>query len=194
MAPISSTDTQMLDNAQRKTLLDLARASIEHGLAHGTPLKVELSAYDPELQQERAVFVTLNLDQQLRGCIGHLEAIQPLVVDVAENAFSAAFRDPRFSPLSQREFPDLEIHISVLSPAEAIEFNSEQELLDQVRPGTDGLILEEGYRQGTFLPSVWESLPDKQDFLKHLKMKAGLAPNYWSDNIKVSRYTSESFS
>ena len=120
--------------------------------------------------------------------------MQPLIEDVAENAWAAAFRDPRFAPLSQAEFPRLEIHISILSPPQAMSYSSQQDLLTQIRPGIDGLILEEGYRRGTFLPSVWESLPEAADFLSHLKLKAGLPANYWSDKIKVSRYTSESIS
>ena len=143
---------------------------------------------------ERATFVTLNKFGELRGCIGHLEAIQPLIADVAENAFNAAFRDPRFQPVTASEFGDLEVHISVLSPPEPMVFTSEADLLRQIRPGIDGLILEDGAYRGTFLPSVWEQLPDPAQFLAHLKMKAGLPPNYWSDTLKVSRYTTESFS
>ena len=190
---MSSTDETTLNEKQRKTVLEIARASIKHGLEQNEPLRIDPKAYDLALQEERASFVTLNIDHQLRGCIGHLEAIQPLIMDVAENAFSAAFRDPRFPPLTDREFPDLEIHLSILSPPEPIIFTSEEDLLEQIRPNKDGLIIEEGYRRGTFLPSVWDSLSDKRDFLAHLKMKAGLSPNYWSDDIKVSRYTSESF-
>ena len=193
MAHMSSTDEKTFNEAQRKILLEIARAAIKHGLEQNEPLHIDPAAYDPVLQEKSAAFVTLHLDHQLRGCIGHLEAIQPLILDVAENAYSAAFRDPRFPPLTGREFPDLEIHLSILSPPEPITFTSEEELLEQIRPNIDGLILEEGYRRGTFLPSVWESLPDKRDFLSHLKMKAGMSPNYWSDDIKVSRYTSESF-
>ena len=120
-----------------------------------------------------------------------LEAVRPLARDVAENAFSAAFRDNRFPPLAADEFDDLELHISILSPPEPMTFRSEQDLIAQIRPEIDGLILEEGLRRGTFLPSVWESLPNPHQFLKHLKQKAGLPTEYWSDTIKVSRYTAE---
>lgn len=140
---------------------------------------------------KRATFVTLEIGGQLRGCIGMLEAHRPLANDVAENAFSAAFRDPRFPPLSDVEFDDLEISISVLSPPEEMSFSSEKDLLDQIRPGIDGLILEEGFRKGTFLPSVWEQLSEKEAFLEHLKQKAGLPPGYWSDTLRVFRYTAE---
>jgi AmmeMemoRadiSam system protein A len=180
--------------AQKQTLLQLARASIQHGLQKGKPLPVDSKDYDSELQQPLACFVTLNEAQQLRGCIGHLSAIQPLVLDVAENAYSAAFSDPRFPSLQPSELDQLEIEISVLSQPQAMQVTSESDLLEQMRPQIDGLILEDGVYRGTFLPTVWESLPDKQDFLRHLKMKAGMRPDYWSDNIRVSRYTTESFS
>ena len=129
----------------------------------------------------------------LRGCIGHLEAVQPLVVDVAENAFAAAFRDPRFPALTAREWPDVEVHLSILTPAQPITFVDEPDLLAQLRPGEDGLILEDGPNRGTFLPSVWESLPDAGQFLTQLKRKAGLAANHWSEQLRIYRYGTESF-
>jgi len=145
----------------------------------------------PELKEERATFVTLTINGSLRGCIGMLEACRPLAEDIAENAVSAAFRDPRFPPLSRDEFDDLKISISVLSPPEEMTFSSEADLLAQIRPGIDGLILQEGGRRGTFLPSVWEELPETELFFEHLKMKAGLPAGYWSDTLRVFRYTAE---
>lgn len=145
------------------------------------------------LREQRSCFVTLNRGGALRGCIGHLEAVQPLVLDVVENAYSAAFRDPRFSPLGQDELTGLQVHVSVLSPPVRVEFSSQQALIAKLRPGVDGLILQEGRHRGTFLPSVWESLPDPVDFLRHLKTKAGLAPDYWSEGIEIFRYETESF-
>lgn len=193
MALMYSTETT-IRQPDRIILLDTARSSIRHGLDQGKALEVNADDYSEDLQAECACFVTLQIAGELRGCIGHLQAVQPLINDVAENAWAAAFQDPRFAPLSQAEFPRLEIHISILSPPQAMSFSSQQDLLTQIRPGIDGLILEDGYRRGTFLPSVWESLPDAPDFLDHLKLKAGLPASYWSDNIKVSRYTSESIS
>ena len=146
-----------------------------------------------ELQEERATFVTLTINGALRGCIGRLEACRPLVEDVAENARAAAFEDPRFEPLSEDEFRQIEIYISVLSPLEEMSFASEADLLQQIRPGEDGLILQDGARRGTFLPSVWKELPDAERFLMHLKMKAGLPNTYWSDTLRVFRYTAEYF-
>ena len=189
---MSSIDEQ-LSTEQRTTLLDIARRSIAHGLEHGRALTPDPADYDPTLQRPGATFVTLHLHGQLRGCIGSLEPYRSLVEDVAANAFAAAFRDPRFPPLSAQEQDQLALDISVLSPARPMSFSSEQELLDQLRPGIDGLILEDGPRRGTFLPSVWEQLPEPQAFLHHLKQKAGLPAGYWSTDIRVSRYTTESF-
>ena len=177
-----------LTDEEKQTLLDVARRSIQHGLGTGRALKVDPADYSPLLQQQAATFVTLQIQHQLRGCIGTLNAYQPLVSDVAEHAYAAAFQDPRFPALSKQEEPQLDIHISILTPAEAMSFSSEEDLLRQIQPGVDGLILEAGYHRGTFLPSVWESLPDVKSFLQHLKMKAGLPVSFWSDDVKVSRY------
>ncbi len=184
----------MLSDTDRRTLLKVARNSIEHGLATGQALSIAVPDFPPALQERRSSFVTLHRSEQLRGCIGSIEAHRPLVHDVADNAFNAAFRDPRFVPLHQDEMPDLRIQISVLSVPEPMSLSSQADLLRRLRPGVDGLILAEGKRRGTFLPSVWESLPDPEDFLRHLKQKAGLPPDYWSDRIRVERYTTKSFS
>jgi len=146
-----------------------------------------------ELKEKRATFVTLKMGGRLRGCIGMLEACRPLAEDVASNAVAAAFEDPRFSPVTREEFQTLEISVSVLSPPEEIFFDSEEDLLDRIRPGVDGLILQEGRRRGTFLPSVWEELPEKVLFWSHLKLKAGLPVDYWSDSLRVFRYTADCF-
>lgn len=180
-----------LNEANRQRLMDLAKDSILHGLKTGRPIKIDLHDYPAELTELRATFATLQLNRQLRGCIGMLEAIRPLAQDIAENAYSAAFRDPRFPPLQAYEFEDLDIHLSILTPANPVLFSSEQDLVSQLQPGIDGLILEEGHRRGTFLPSVWESLPEPEQFLRQLKRKAGLLPDYWSPNIRISRYQTE---
>jgi AmmeMemoRadiSam system protein A len=184
----------MLTADNKKTLLALARDSIQHGLEHGQPLRVKLADYSSTLQAHGAAFVTLHINQQLRGCIGSLQAHRPLLIDVTEHAFDAAFKDPRFSPLTMAEFTPLHIHIEVLNPAEPMVFSSEQDLLEQLRPGIDGLILSENFHKGTFLPTVWQSLPSPRSFLHHLKQKAGLPEHYWSDNIRIERYTTEGFS
>lgn len=175
----------------RQTLYDVARTAIEQGFILGEPLTIDLSAYAPILQAHRASFVTLQIDHTLRGCIGTVEAYRPLVIDVAHHAYVAAFSDARFPPLQQEELAMLTMHISVLSAPEPLTFSSESELIQQLRPNIDGLILGIGKQRATFLPSVWTSLTDPSDFLKQLKRKAGLAPDYWSDQIKVYRYTIE---
>jgi AmmeMemoRadiSam system protein A len=194
MAPTASSEpTGPLAPALRQALLAVARRSIEHGLDHGRPLDVAPTDYGPELRATRASFVTLQIRGMLRGCIGHLEAARPLVVDVAGNAFAAAFRDPRFTPLRREEWPEVELQVSILSAPKPIRFADEAELLAQLRPGEDGLILQEGRHRGTFLPSVWDSLPAPREFLSHLKQKAGLPADHWSDRIEVFRYRTESF-
>jgi AmmeMemoRadiSam system protein A len=178
---------------QREILLDIAWQSIHHGLRHGTALEPEPDLFEAPLCDPGASFVTLHADGRLRGCIGSLEAFRPLVRDVAENAFAAAFRDPRFTALTAAEVPGLTLDISVLGAPQELAFSSEQDLLAQIRPHTDGLILEENGKRGTFLPSVWETLPDRAQFLQQLKLKAGLPARHWSDAIRVWRYTAECF-
>lgn len=177
--------------AERETLLALARASIRAGLG-GERLRVEVEEFSPALAEQRASFVTLNLAGQLRGCMGTLEARRALVLEVVEMAHAAAYRDPRFPALGVEEFARIELHISVLSRPEPLVFASEEALLSQLRPGVDGLILSERYARSTFLPSVWEQLPEPREFLGRLKEKAGLGPDHWSDAIRVERYTAES--
>lgn len=175
---------------QREILLETARASIRYGLDHGKPLPAQTR--DSDLQQPGASFVTLELKGDLRGCIGSLQAHRPLLEDVAQNAFNAAFRDPRFPPVDERDIDHLDIHISILSPTTPLHFSSEQDLLQQLRPGIDGLVLSDGYHRGTFLPQVWEQLPTPEEFLAHLKRKAGLPAHHWSPTLTVDRYTVES--
>lgn len=181
----------IIDRHDAEILLNLAVESIKQGLQVSRALIVDLDKIPDTLCQPGASFVTLKLDGQLRGCIGHLEASQALVLDVVDNAALAAFRDPRFAPLTASEFEMLEISLSILSTPEPLAFSSEEDLLRKVRPGIDGLILKQGAHQGTFLPSVWESLPEPEGFLRHLKQKAGLPEDYWSDSLQVLRYTAQ---
>lgn len=193
---MSSTEpAAVYTREERALLLQLARDSIRHGLQYGSQLSVVPTDYPDKLLAQRACFVTLHRNGNLRGCIGHLEAIQSLVEDVAGNAYAAAFQDPRFPPLGENEFDDIELEISVLSEPEPLPFSDRVDLLAKIRRGVDGLILSgpAGHR-GTFLPSVWESLAQPQEFLSQLVLKAGLPGGYWSDDLKVERYTTESFS
>jgi len=129
----------------------------------------------------------------LHDDFGDVGAQLPIAEAVARNAFNSA-RDPRFPPLTRDELTELEIEVSVLSPLEPLEFDSEADLIAQLRPGVDGLVLQEGPLRGTFLPAVWESLPDPRDFLRELKRKASLLEDHWSDRIEVQRYATESAS
>ncbi|MCL6417580.1 AmmeMemoRadiSam system protein A [Aestuariirhabdus sp. Z084] len=146
------------------------------------------------LQQPAAGFVTLMLNGKLRGCMGSLEARRSLKDEVIANACSAAFRDPRFPALRLRELANLEIEISILSPLEPLEANSREQLLDTLRPHIDGLLIESGPYHATFLPQVWQQLPEGQAFLQQLLRKAGLNPNHWPADIKASRYQVSHFS
>lgn len=189
----SSESTLDLSGEDRRTLVQLARASIESGL-HSRKLYLEPSEYSASLQRPGASFVTIRVLEELRGCIGSIEARRVLVVDVVKNAYAAAFSDPRFSALTSKEFGDLSVHISVLSEPQELRFTSEDDLIGQLRPGIDGVILEEGSCRATYLPSVWNALPDAREFLGQLKLKAGLPADYWSKRIQIRRYTTESFS
>ncbi len=186
--------TPSLTPRDKAILLQLAKESIRYGLQAGKPLMLDISSLPESLQQTHASFVTLHKHGQLRGCIGSIIPTRPLALDVSHNAFAAAFQDPRFPPVQADELDDLDVEISILSMPEPIEFTSEEDLLEKIRPGIDGLILKEGPYSGTFLPSVWEQIPDKREFLRQLKRKAGLPADYWSPTIRVFRYTTDSFS
>jgi AmmeMemoRadiSam system protein A len=193
MARLALPETRTLSAEDRDELLAVAWDSIRHGLRFGSALSVEANDFTAALRQQRATFVTLHKQQQLRGCIGTLEAYRPLVTDVAANAWAAGFRDPRFAPLTEAELALCTLSISVLSPSEPLAVTSEADLLTKLRPGIDGLILQDGRHRATFLPAVWESLPEPNVFVRQLKLKAGLNAHHWSDSIQVERYTTESF-
>ena len=140
------------------------------------------------LDQPGASFVTLTRQGDLRGCIGSLEAHRPLGLDVRENALAAAFRDPRFAPLAVEEFEHTRVEVSLLTPAMAISFRDEADFLAQLRPGVDGIVFQYGRHRSTYLPQVWESLPEPQQFMQQLKRKAGLPPNFWHEAVSIARY------
>ena len=123
-----------------------------------------------------------------------MQASRPLLEDLQTNARGAAFRDPRFPPVEAEELPELTIEVSLLSPLERMEFESEADLLKQLRPGLDGILLEHGFHRGTFLPAVWRELRDPEVFLRRLKVKAGLAEDFWSPEIVIRRYSTQSWS
>ncbi|MEE2658623.1 MAG: AmmeMemoRadiSam system protein A [Candidatus Latescibacterota bacterium] len=177
-------------------LIGVAHDSITYGVAHGqSPSTPDINVYSPPLREVCSSFVTLrDAAQALRGCIGSVEAVRPLVEDVSYNAYAAAFRDPRFLPLQSSELEGMHLHISVLSELEVLAVDSEQELLGRLRPGVDGLLLQEGSCRSTLLPAVWKYLTEPEGFVAELKAKAGLPCDHWSDSLQVSRYTVESYS
>jgi AmmeMemoRadiSam system protein B/AmmeMemoRadiSam system protein A len=181
-------DEPSLDEVGR-ALIALARNAVESSLLETKEIKSDL----PWLEQCGATFVTLTKDGQLRGCIGSLEAARPLAMDVAENALGAAFRDPRFPRLAADEWPRCQVEVSLLSAPKRVEFADEADLLAQLQPGIDGVILEADGRRATFLPQVWESLPDKRAFLGELVKKAGLPADTRLGRCRVSRYRVEKF-
>lgn len=182
-----------LSEAERAHLRWVAGAAIERGLQSGRCPAVDITSFPPALRAVRATFVTVTLAGRLRGCIGSVIPNAPLAVDVAQSAFKAAFGDPRFPPLRPEELSQIAIHVSILSTPRLMSFRNEAELIAQIRPDQDGLILESAGRRGLFLPSVWENLPDPTLFVRHLKGKAGFPADYWADDLRVWRYTTESF-
>lgn len=197
MVPMHSAE-QRIYQTHYCTLISIAENAVKQCVLGNSQYQPLVSEYDPLLTQARASFVTLYLEgdpgQQLRGCIGSLEAHKPLVNDIAANATAAASRDQRFLPVDVSEINRLQYHIAILSEPESMAVTSEMDLLTQLRPEIDGLILSYQNRRGTFLPSVWQSLPEPLEFLKQLKHKVGLPAGFWSDELSVYRYTTESFS
>jgi AmmeMemoRadiSam system protein A len=181
----------MISHEEKKVLLTIARNSIEYPVKNGKKYKVEPSLLTDILKKNKATFVTLYVNDDLNGCIGSLTAFRPLADDVAHNAFSAAFEDHRFNSITFGDLDDLKIEISILSEPTRILFKNEADLLDKITMYDDGLILKLGLKQATFLPTVWEKLPDKIQFLKRLKEKAGLAPGYWSNQLEFFKYQVE---
>ena len=171
-----------------QNLLQLARQALDIAVRKkGTP-QVNKDRLPPDLSQKRAVFVTLEKGGRLRGCIGSLEAHRPLVDDICMNTYGAALRDNRFPPVAPQELRDIQLSLSLLSQPEPMEFTDEADLLARLRPGEDGLIITDQGHRATYLPMVWEQIPEPAQFLNSLKRKAGLPENHWSDSFKVWRY------
>jgi AmmeMemoRadiSam system protein A len=182
-----------LSDGMRATLIDVARFSILSAVHASDSRAPEAAAYPQPLRAERASFVSLQSGEDLRGCCGTLEPHRPLVLDVWQSARAAACEDKRFSPVQPRELDDLELEISVLTPLTPLVVSSQRELLATLRPGVDGLYLCLGSRRATFLPKVWESLKEPEQFLTQLKNKAGLEQHFWSSEMQWFRYGTERF-
>ena len=193
-AESESAPPRRLSDANRDQLINVAAGAIRIGLSKGHRPKVDIRTFNNTLTAIGASFITLDLDGRLKGCIGTLQAKRPLVVDVAWNAYAAAFEDKRFTPVTADEQSRLAIGVSVLGMPAALTFTSEDDLVSQLRPRVDGLILQDGDHRGTFLPQVWQQIPQPGAFLARLKSKVGLKPDHWSDDLKAWRYTTETFS
>lgn len=177
-------------NEQGRILLHIARTAISHALrVPCASATVNANANAPWLSRPGATFVTLTQRNELRGCIGSLQACDPLIEDVSNNAVSAALYDPRFMPLAADELDTISVEVSLLSELQPIDFSSEADALAQLRPNIDGVVFECGSYRSTFLPQVWESLPQPQQFLARLKSKARLAEDFWAEDIQLFRYT-----
>lgn len=183
-----------INSQLERCLLQAARDSIQHGLRHHRALQPDLKDYPEQLAVPGASFVTLTKAGTLRGCIGSIQAYQPLLLDVVQHAFDAAFRDSRFATLDADEYSQLSVHVSVLSPPQSVPDGlSEAQLLDRLVPEQDGLILRQGNRRAVFLPQVWKQLPDPQQFLMQLKLKGGWMPDSWPDDMQTETFRVQEF-
>ena len=182
-----------LSEQDRRWLIEFARESIEAGLSTCSRAPIPERDVSAALREERAAFVTLYVRGELNGCIGSIEPRYPLFVEVWRNAAAAAFSDPRFPAPTHTEWPDATLHVSVLERPQPLAAETEQVLLEQLRPGIDGLVLELNGARATFLPSVWEQVSSPQEFLAHLKAKAGWPATFWSQQMQAWRYGTESF-
>lgn len=181
-----------MDEKIKKYLLRVARNTIARELGLKTEILEEID--DPILNEKRGVFVTLEIDGQLRGCIGNIMPVYPLEKAVKQNAISAAFGDPRFAELSREEFNDIEIEISVLTVPKKLEYKDAEDLLEKLQPMKDGVVIKKGYYEATYLPQVWEKVADKEDFLSSLCMKAGMNMDEWrKGEVEVLIYNVEMF-
>jgi len=186
--------SEKLTQDEKQTLLKLARASLEAGV-RGQPLPpLDPAALTPALRAEGASFVTLTVGGELRGCIGALEPYQSLAEDVREHAVAAALQDYRFPSVRPGELPKIAVEVSRLTMPELLDYTNADDLLAKLRPGVDGVILRDGVRRATFLPQVWEKVADKDEFLSHLCLKMGAAPDLWRrKHLEVLVYQVEEF-
>ncbi|GAB4450370.1 MAG: hypothetical protein OHK0041_12290 [Anaerolineales bacterium] len=185
---------EKLSVEEQKTLLRLAREAMEHAVRGETLPPLDLSSLTPLLREPGASFVTLTIGGQLRGCIGTLEAYQPLAEDVREHAIAAALQDPRFPPVREDELSRIQVEVSRLTRPLPLDYQDASDLLSKLRPGVDGVVLRDGFRRATFLPQVWEKIPDPAEFLDNLCYKMGASPDLWRrKRLDVLTYQVEEF-
>jgi hypothetical protein len=183
-----------LTTVEKQSLLLLGREAMECGVLGKKLPPIDQNLLTPSLLEHGASFVTLTVNTELRGCIGTLEAYQPLAEDVREHAIAAALEDPRFPPVDQSELNRISLEISRLTAPLPLEYSSGDDLLKKLRPHVDGVILRDEYRRATFLPQVWEKIPDPVEFLEHLCQKMGAHPNTWrTKSLQVFIYQVEEF-
>lgn len=186
--------SETLTDGEKQTLLRFAREAMEVAVKGEKLPPLDIHALPPLLQQDGASFVTLTIDDELRGCIGALEAYQPLAADVQEHAISAALHDPRFPPVGKNELSRIRLEVSRLTAPRLLEYSSSEDLLKKLRPHVDGVILRDKIRRATFLPQVWEKVPDPSDFLGHLCQKMGVRATTWQEaKLQVYVYQVEEF-
>lgn len=184
-----------LSQEDRAILLKLARQAIDDAVCRGIVPDVDLNALPPTLREQGVAFVTLTKQGELRGCIGSLEANQPLALDVIDHAAAAAQSDYRFSPVVPEEIPELDIEISCLTPPVPLDYERPEDLLSLLRPGVDGVVIRDGPYRATFLPQVWEKIPDPEQFLSNLCRKMGANAALWRmKKLQVFIYQVEEFS
>ena len=182
-----------LSGDEQSLLLEIARRSILSGLSTGRAPQIDVAQQAASLQIPAAVFITLIHCGELRGCVGSLQAIEPLAQAVTNSAFNAAFRDRRFAPVRLDELDDIRIEVSVLSEMEPLQVDSRQALLEALQPGVDGLLLEDQGCRSTFLPKVWDKIASPAEFVGQLLLKAGFGAGHWSDTMRCHRYHTRTF-
>jgi AmmeMemoRadiSam system protein A len=187
-------DTDKLTEEEGRFLLSVARKTIEERLSDRKGDAQSGEGVSQRFQERRGTFVTLTMEGALRGCIGHIIPQESVMEGIRENAINAAFRDPRFRPLSKKEWEKVKVEISILTDPKPLAYADADDLLKKLRPGTDGVIIKKGFHQATFLPQVWDQLPDKKEFLTHLCLKAGLNGEAWKkERLDVSTYQVQAF-
>jgi AmmeMemoRadiSam system protein A len=188
------SDSGKLSEEEGRYLLEVARRTIENSLFEERRAEPSASIQSERYEERRGTFVTLTIGGNLRGCIGHIVPQEALIEGIRVNAINAAFRDPRFRPLSREEFDRIKIEVSILTEPTPLSYNDADDLLRELRPHVDGVIIKKGSRQATFLPQVWEQLHRKEDFLTHLCLKAGLPGDAWrKGDLAVFIYQVQAF-